>query len=84
MAIPGDALSSVLNVLVRREGQGFNSRREHKIIFLFLTLALQSFIKIQTKIQEKFRNDENRANQKKSLSTHRELNPGPSNLVDVL
>ena len=64
--------------LFDEEGQGFKSRWEHKIICLFLTLAIQTLIKNQSKIQENAKKDEKRTNHKKSLSTHRELNPGPS------
>ena len=51
------------------------------IISLFLTLALQSFDKNQSKMQKIVKNGEKITNHKKSLSIHRELNPGPSNRV---
>ena len=63
------------------EGPRFNSRWVHKIICLFLTSALESFVKNESKIQENVKNDEKKTNHKKSFITHQELNPGPSTLV---
>ena len=59
-------------------------RKLFKIISLFLTLALQSLNKNQSKIQENVKNGEKITDHKKSLSIPRDLNPGPSNRVGAL
>ena len=60
------------------EGLKSEIRKLYKTISLFLTLALQSLNKNQSKIQENVKNGEKMTNHKKSLTIPRDLNPGPS------
>ena len=66
------------------EGLKSEIRKLFRIISLFLTLALQSFNKNQSKMQKNVKNGEKMTNHKKSSSIHRDLNPGPSNRVGAL
>ena len=60
------------------EGHKSEIRKLYKIISSFLTLALQSLNKNQSKIQENVKNGEKITNHEKSLSIPWDLNPGPS------
>ena len=60
------------------EGLKSEIRKLYKITSLFLTLALQSLNKNQSKIQENVKNGEKITNHKKALGIPRDLNPGPS------